>query len=133
MICIRPVLTPASLAKFTISPVGFAHSLAGAKNSNHKILRKLNFSVRISYLLPTCQEKLMDELPAKSVVSIRLGESLLNIIRGRCMLEKPGTVSNSLNTPVPGSQKFSSNFYKVTNYSKFVWKHQAILKIILVS
>ena len=65
MICIRPVLTPASLAKFTISPVGFAHSLAGAKNSNHKILRKLNFSIRISYLLPTCQEKLMDELPAK--------------------------------------------------------------------
>ena len=52
------------------------------------------------------------ELPAKSVVSIRLGESLLNIIRCCCMLEKPGTVSNSLNTPVPGSQKFSSNFYK---------------------
>ena len=28
---------------------------------NHfKILRQLNLSVRISYLLPTCQEKLMD-------------------------------------------------------------------------
>ena len=31
------------------------------KGINHfKILRKVTFSVRISYLLPTCQEKLMD-------------------------------------------------------------------------
>ena len=32
-----------------------------------KFLRKLNFSVRISSLLPTCQEKLIEELSAKSI------------------------------------------------------------------
>ena len=38
-----------------------------ANSSNQKILRKLNFSVRISYLLPTCQENLREDIPAKSI------------------------------------------------------------------
>ena len=32
-----------------------------AKSLNDKIVKYLNFSVSISYLLPTCQEKLMEE------------------------------------------------------------------------
>ena len=49
-----------------------ASEFRGAKNSNHKILRKLNSSVRISYLLPTSQEKLMGELSAKSIFEIKI-------------------------------------------------------------
>ena len=45
-----PDLTAASLAKFTMSPVGFERSL-GCESSNHKLSRKLNFSVHICYLL----------------------------------------------------------------------------------
>ena len=45
---------------------GCASHSPGCKSSNHKILRKLNFSELISYLLPTCQEKSMVEVSAKS-------------------------------------------------------------------
>ena len=38
-----------------------------AKSSDQKILKKFNFSEIISYLLPTCQVKLMEELLAKSI------------------------------------------------------------------
>ena len=69
-----PELTVASLAKFTISPAGFEQrsTARGAKNLNHKILRKLNLSVRISYLLATCQEKLIEKLSAKSISLIKM-------------------------------------------------------------
>ena len=38
----------------------------------HKILRKLNFLVRISYLLPTCHEKFIEELSAKSFLFFQI-------------------------------------------------------------
>ena len=53
-------------AKFTISPMGFEHS-PGCEKFESQNLRKLNFSVLISHLLPTCQEKLMEELSEKSI------------------------------------------------------------------
>ena len=60
-----PELTATSLAKFTISPVGFVHSLGVRIARITKIIeRKLNFSARILYLVPTCQEKLMEEFSA---------------------------------------------------------------------
>ena len=59
--------TAASLAKFTISPVIIKHS-PGCEKFDYKIISKLYFSVRISYLLPTCHEKLMEELTAKSIL-----------------------------------------------------------------
>ena len=43
---------------------GFEHR-RGAKSSNHKMSRKLIFSVR------TCQERLMEELSAKSIFLMR--------------------------------------------------------------
>ena len=54
------------ILQFTISLVGFEHS-PGFESLKHKILRKLKFSIRISYLLPTFQEKLKEELSAKSI------------------------------------------------------------------
>ena len=44
----------------------FEHITRGAKSSSQKILKKLNF--RILYLYPTCQEELMEELSAKSLL-----------------------------------------------------------------
>lgn len=53
-------VTAASLAKFMISKLGFEHSLGGKKFESKKKLRKLNLSVRISFLIPTCEEKLWE-------------------------------------------------------------------------
>ena len=44
----------------------------GTNSSNHKILRKLNFSVRISYLLPTSHERLIEALSEKYNFSIKI-------------------------------------------------------------
>ena len=65
MICILQNLQLQILQnQFTMLPVGFEHS-QGAKSSNRKILRKLSFSVRISYFtyLPTeVDERVITEL-----------------------------------------------------------------------
>ena len=59
-----PELTAASLAKFTISPVGLGHS-PGCEKFESLNLKKIYFFLRISYLLPTYQETLLPELSTK--------------------------------------------------------------------
>ena len=54
-------LPTASLVKLSSSPLRFEH-IPGRQSSDQKILKKFNFSEIISYLLPTCQVKLREEL-----------------------------------------------------------------------
>lgn len=75
-------LTAASLEKVSISPLGFEDSLWCKKFESENF--KIGKFFHISFLLPTnyCQEKVMEEFSAKSILEIKieLCENLRNIV-----------------------------------------------------